>query len=439
MRRSQNHTARGKTSNRRFNIISPLILIFSITDVSAQKPLVQTGLDVVVSNNFSEFAGKRVGIITNQTGADQSGRHLADLFSAAPRVKLQALFAPEHGIRGEAEAGAKISTAVDKKTGVKIYSLYGETRKPTRAMLKNIDVLIFDIQDVGARFFTYISTMSLAMEAAAENGISFFVLDRPNPIGGDIVEGPLLDPKQKSFVGMQQIALRHGMTVGELAFMFNEKGWLKSGVKCDLHVIKMTGPTANGVAGWRRDMLFDDTGLKWTPPSPNLPTPQTALLYPGTCLLEATNFSEGRGTDEPFERVGAPWANSDDMIAKLREFTPSLWLRPTDFIPLSKPGKSLNPKFNGIVCHGILIDVLDPNTFPSVAFGIHLLGALQELYPKRIEIKKDALTRLTGQSWLAEMLLAGVSTQKIIARCEEDAERFREMRSPYLLYPEPPR
>ena len=346
------------------------------------------------------------------------------------------MFAPEHGIRGEAEAGAKISTTIDKKTGVKIYSLYGERRKPTRAMLKDIDVLIFDIQDVGARFFTYISTMSLAMEAAAETGISFFVLDRPNPIGGEIVEGPLLDPKHKSFVGIQPIALRHGMTVGELAFMFNEKGWLKGGVKCDLHLIKMTGPMANGVSGWRREMLYEDTGLKWIPPSPNIPRPQTALLYPGTCLLEATNLSEGRGTEEPFERVGAPWANSDDLIAKLRDFTPSLWLRPTDFIPLSKPGKALKPKFKGTVCRGILIDVLEPQTFPSVAFGVHLLSALQELYPKRIQIKKDALTRLAGQSWLVEMLLAGVSPQKIIARCEEDAKRFREMRSPYLLYPE---
>lgn len=402
----------------------------------AQKPLVQTGLDVVVSNDFAEFAGKRVGIITNQTGVDSKGNHIADLFAAAPHVKLQALFAPEHGIRGEAEAGTKISTTIDKKTGVKIFSLYCETRKPTRVMLKDIDVLIFDIQDVGARIFTFISTMSLAMEAAAESGIAFFVLDRPNPIGGEIVEGPLLDSKHKSFIGIQPIALRHGMTAGELAFMFNEKGWLKGGVKCDLHVIKMSGPLVNGVAGWRRSMLFEDTGLKWIPPSPNIPTPQTALLYPGICLLEATKFSEGRGTDEPFGRVGAPWANSDDLIAKLREFTPSLWLRPTDFIPLSKPGKAMNPKFNGMVCHGILIDVLDPNTFPSVAFGIHLLSALQELYPKRIEIKNDALTRLTGQPWVFEMLQKGVPAQKIVARCEEDARRFRQERSAYLLYPE---
>jgi len=423
-------------SHRCFSPTSLLILFFATAGAFAQKPLVQTGLDVVVSNNFSEFAGKHIGIITNQTGVDQNARHIADLFFAAPRVKLQALFAPEHGIRGEVEAGAKISTIVDKKTGVKIYSLYGKTRKPTPAMLKDIDVLIFDIQDVGARFFTYISTLSLAMEAAAESGISFFVLDRPNPIGGDIVEGPTLDPKQKSFIGIHPIALRHGMTLGELAFMFNEKGWLKGGVKCDLHVIKMSGPLVNGVSGWRRNMLYEDTGLKWVPPSPNIPTPQSALLYPGTCLLEATKVSEGRGTDEPFGRVGAPWASSDDLIAKLREFTPSLWLRPTDFIPLSKPGKAMNPKFNGVVCHGILIDVLDPNTFPSVAFGIHLLNALQELYPKRIEIKKDALTRLTGQSWVFEMLKSGIAAEKIVARCEEDAKRFREMRSPYLLYPE---
>lgn len=416
----------------------PVLLFFFVATVeaSAQKPLVQTGLDVVADNNFSEFAGKRVGIITNQTGVDHNGRHIADLFAAAPRVKLQALFAPEHGIRGQEEAGAKISTTIDKATGAKIYSLYGDTRKPTPAMLKDVDALVFDIQDVGARFYTYISTMSLAMEAAAENGVAFYVLDRPNPIGGEIIEGPILDLKHKSFVGIQPIALRHGMTVGELALMFNEKGWLKGGIKCDLHVIKMSGPMVNGASGWRRSMLFEDTGLKWVPPSPNIPSPQTSLLYPGMCLLESTNFSEGRGTDEPFERAGAPWASSDDLIEKLREFTPSLWLRPTDFVPLSKPGKALNPKFEGTVCHGILIEVLEPSTFPSLAFGVHLLSALQELYPKRIEIKKDRLTRLAGQSWVADMLLTGASPEKIVERCEKDAERFREMRSPYLLYPE---
>lgn len=410
-----------------------LLMTMAATNAAAQ-PVVQTGLDVVVANNFRDFAGRRVGIITNQTGVDRLGRHMADLFATAPQVKLVALFAPEHGLRGHEEAGAKVFGSVDKQTGVRIHSLYGETRKPTPAMLKDLEALVFDIQDVGTRFYTFISTMSLAMEAAAENGIPFFVLDRPNPVGGDLVEGPVLEPAHRSFVGIQPIALRHGMTVGELATMFNEEGWLANGVRCDLRVVKMAGPETNAKGGWRREMLFADTGMRWVAPSPNMPTPTTALLYPGTGLLEATAFSEGRGTDEPFERIGAPWANSDELIAKLRDFEPSLWLRPTDFIPTGKLGKATKPKYQNTVCHGLLVEVMEPHTFPSAAFGIHLLCALQELYPRRIGINKATLTRLTGQPWVAEMVLSGASPDAIVARCEQEAERFRQARSGYLLY-----
>jgi len=226
------------------------------------------------------------------------------------------------------------------------------------------------------------------------------------------------------------------MTIGELALMFNEMGWLRDGAKCDLHVIKMSGPLVDETAGWRRGMLFDDTGLKWIPPSPNIPSPRTTVLYPGMCLLEATNFSEGRGTEEPFERVGAPWADSEDLIERLGDFSKSAWLRPTDFIPLSKPGKALDPKFKDTACHGLLIEVLAPQTFRSVTFGIHLLSALQELYPKRFEIRTERMNRLAGQAWVAEMLQAGAPPEQIVARCEEDAQRFREMRKPFLLYPE---
>jgi uncharacterized protein YbbC (DUF1343 family) len=416
-----------------------LFAALSGVEAAAQPPAVRAGLDVAVADNFAEFAGKRVGIITNPTGVDRQGRHIVDLFAAAPRVKLVALFAPEHGFRGQEEAGAKVPVHVDKTTGTPVYSLYGKSRKPAPATLNELDALIFDIQDVGTRFYTYISTLSLAMEAAAENGVAFYVLDRPNPIGGTIVEGPVLDPAHRSFVGIQPIALRHGMTVGELALMFNEEGWLARGVRCELHVIKMAATVSEDAAhrgGWRRDTLFEDTGLKWVPPSPNMPTPRTALLYPGAGLLEATKFSEGRGTDDPFERVGAPWADSEALIAELRDFLPPLWLRPTDFIPLSKPGKAANPKFKGTACHGMLVEVLEPQTFPSVAFGIHLLCALHRLYPRRLGIDKQAMTRLTGQEWVADMVLAGAAPQAIIARCEKDAARFREARSRYLLYSE---
>ena len=410
-----------------------LAIIFLFSPLHAQKkPAIHTGLDIVVAGGFSEFKGQRVGIITNHTGIDREGRHIADLFKQAGGVELVALFGPEHGIRGQAEAGAKIATGIDSQTGVKAYSLYGETRKPTAEMLKNIDALIFDVQDVGARFYTYISTMSLAMEAAAELRIPFYVLDRPNPIG-DLVEGPVLDPAQRSFVGIHPIALRHGMTVGELAQMFNDEGWLQTGpqespqtIKADLHVIKMEG--------WRRDMLFDETGLPWISPSPNMTSLATALVYPGTCLLEATNFSEGRGTNLPFEKIGAPWMDSNKLIQKLRGRVAGVDLRPIDFIPADIPGKARNPKFKGTGCRGIQIEVTQPRTFQAVAFGIHLLGALHESYPKQLVIKENSMARLSGQSWVAKMIASGKKPEAILERIEKEVKGFRELRQKYLLY-----
>jgi uncharacterized protein YbbC (DUF1343 family) len=409
-----------------------LSLTFSAPLYSQKKPAVRSGLDIVVAGGFSEFKGKRAGIITNQTGIDHERRHIADLFHEAEGVELAALFGPEHGIRGDIEGGAKIATRVDAKTGVTVYSLYGETRKPAPEMLQNLDVLIFDVQDVGARFYTYISTMSLAMEAAAEAKIPFYVLDRPNPIG-DLVEGPVLDPAQRSFVGIHPIALRHGMTAGELAQMFNGEGWLQTGsqeapqtLKADLHIIKMEG--------WRRDMLFDETGLPWVKPSPNMTSPITALLYPGMGLLEATNFSEGRGTQSPFEKVGAPWVDSNKLIGKLQNRIPGIYLRPIDFIPVDLPGQAMNPKFEGTGCRGLQLDVTKPRALQSVAFGIHLLCALHELYPERFTIDERRMARLSGQTWVRKMILAGENPEAILQRMEKEVEAFRELRQKYLLY-----
>lgn len=409
-----------------------IILNFSAPLHAQNSNNVRTGLDIVVAGGFREFQGKRVGIITNQTGVDRERRHIADLFHQAADVQLVALFGPEHGIRGDTEAGGKVASGVDAKTGVTVFSLYGEIRKPTPEMLKNIDALIFDVQDVGARFYTYISTMSLAMEAAAESRIPFYVFDRPNPIG-DLVEGPVLDPALRSFVGMHPIALRHGMTVGELAQMFNEEGWLQTGpvespqtVKADLRIIKMEG--------WRREMLFDETGLPWISPSPNMTALSTALVYPGTCLLEATNFSEGRGTNLPFEKIGAPWLDSNQLIQKLRGRVSGVELRPIDFIPADIPGKARNPKFSGTGCRGLQIDVTQPRSFQAVAFGIHLLAALRELYPKKLVLKENSLARLSGQSWVAQMLRAGKPAEAILERSEKDLQPFRELRQKYLLY-----
>jgi uncharacterized protein YbbC (DUF1343 family) len=412
--------------------IGLLMLILTAPLQGQKKTAVRSGLDVVVASSFSEFKGKRVGIITNQTGIDQERNHIADLFHEAEGVELVALFGPEHGIRGDIEGGAKITTRVDAKTGVTVYSLYGETRKPAPEMLKNTDALIFDVQDVGARFYTYISTMALAMEAAAEAKIPFYVLDRPNPIG-DLVEGPVLDPAHRSFVGIHPIALRHGMTVGELAQMFNEEGWLQTGpkdasqtIKADLHVIKMEG--------WRRDMLFEETGLPWIMPSPNMTSPVTALVYPGMGLLEATNFSEGRGTQSPFEKVGAPWAESNKLLERLQDRVPGIYLRPLDFIPIDIPGKAMNPKFKGTGCRGLQLDVTQPHAFQSVAFGIHLLCALQEMYPKKFVLNESRMTRLSGQAWVGKMILAEKKPEAVLQRIEKETQTFRDLRQKYLLY-----
>jgi uncharacterized protein YbbC (DUF1343 family) len=417
-----------------FSLILIGFLNFASTSprYAQKKNVVLTGLDLVVASGFSEFKGKRAGIITNQTGIDRERRHIADLFHEADGVELVALFGPEHGIRGDIEGGDKIKTGVDAKTGVRVYSLYGETRRPTPEMLQNIDALIFDVQDVGARFYTYISTMSLAMEAAAELRIPFYVLDRPNPIG-DLVEGPVLDPAQRSFVGIHPIALRHGMTVGELAQMFNEEGWLQTGpkespqtIKADLHVIKMEG--------WRRDMLFDETGLPWISPSPNMTSLATALVYPGTCLLEATNFSEGRGTNLPFEKIGAPWLDSNKLMRRLQNHVSGMSLLPLDFIPADIPGKARNPKFKGTACRGLQLNVTQPRTFQAVAFGIHLLCALREMYSKEFMIKENSMARLSGQSWVTKMILAGAKPEAILERIEKETVGFRELRQKYLLY-----
>ena len=410
-----------------------LLCVESTSPLYSQiKPAVRTGLDIVVAGGFSEFKGKRAGIITNHTSVDREGRHIADLFKQAAGVELVALFGPEHGIRGDVEAGGKVATRVDAKTGVTVHSLYGETRKPTPEMLKNVEVLIFDVQDVGARFYTYISTMALAMEAAAELRIPFYVLDRPNLIG-DLVEGPVLDPANRSFVGIHPIALRHGMTVGELAQIFNEEGWLTTGTKAspqtlkvDLHVVKMDG--------WQRDMMFEETGLPWISPSPNMTSLKTALVYPGMCLLEATNFSEGRGTNLPFEKIGAPWLDSKRLISKIQNRVSGVDLLPIDFIPIDIPGKAVNPKFEGTGCHGLQIEVTAPRTFQAVTFGMHLLCALQELYPKQFLIKENSMARLSGQSWVAKMISTGKNAEAILQRMEKEVEAFRELRKKYLLY-----
>src|SRR5690606_25114023 len=265
------------------------------------EPAVRLGIDVLMAQGAGALEGMRVGLITNHTGRDAQGRSTIDLLHGHPRIELVALFSPEHGIRGTARPGERVSSGRDEETGLPIHSLYGETREPTAAMLEGLDALVFDIQDVGARYYTYVWTMTLAMQAAARHGLRFVVLDRPNPIGGELVQGTVLEPAHATFVGLYPVPMRHGLTAGELARLANEE----FGIGADLEVVRMEG--------WRRSQWWDETGLPWTPPSPNMPDLESATHYPGTCLFEGTNLSVGRGTSAAFQQIGAPWLDHETL------------------------------------------------------------------------------------------------------------------------------
>ncbi|MEK7729042.1 MAG: DUF1343 domain-containing protein [candidate division KSB1 bacterium] len=412
-------------------------ILFLLALATEQHAQVLTGLEVVSAENFKIFQGKKIGLITNHTAVDRQGRHIADLIHQAPGVQLKALFGPEHGIRGAAEAGEKIVTQIDAKTGVPIHSLYGKTYKPTREMLAGLDALVFDMQDVGARFYTYISTMALALEAAAENDLEFYVLDRPNPISGR-VEGPVLETQYRSFVGIHAIALRHGMTIGELAQMFVGEGWawrssLDSGAaqRPSLAWNKLRVVT---LQNWSRQQFFHETQLPWIAPSPNMINEATALLYPGMGLLEGTNFSEGRGTSQPFELVGAPWLDSETVAALLRENLAGVEIETVTFTPQDLPGKAMNPKFEGELCHGLRFKIIAPEKVEAVKLGMALLWALQKTHPGKLAISEKRMARMFGAAWLREMLLAGADLQTLGQRLDRETEAFRALREKYLLY-----
>jgi len=415
-----------------FFAIPPVILaiMFSFSSCQTQNALngaVRTGLDVLIDHHFQELSGKNIGLVTNHTAIARNGEHAIDILFKARDVNLVALFGPEHGLRGRNEAGAHLNSGIDQKTGLPVFSLYGDNKKPTAEMLRGIDALVFDIQDIGTRFYTYISTMSLAMEAAAENDIEFYVLDRPNPIGGTIVEGPVLDPAFKSFVGIHPIALRHGMTIGELATMFNEEGWLKDGAHAKLQVIP--------IEHWHRDMFFDKTGLIWVKPSPNMVSLQTALLYPGMGLLEATNVSEGRGTEHPFEQIGAPWIDAEKLANRLNALHLSgIRIDTTSFTTRDMPGMATNPKYEGLKCHGLKLTVTDKSSFQSVLFGIHLLCSIRDLHPDKFKLKERWMKLLTGTTHVYNGLKDGLPAEEIAAEWQDDLKQFHQKRKKYLLY-----
>ncbi|MDD3966611.1 MAG: DUF1343 domain-containing protein [Candidatus Marinimicrobia bacterium] len=388
---------------------------------------VSSGLDNALRSDFAMFKGKNVAVVANHTSVDRNGKHVVDLLNANKDLTLKAILAPEHGYRGDVERGEYIAAKVDPLTGVTVYSIYGETRKPTEEMLQGLDALIFDIQDVGARFYTYISTMGNVMEAAAENGIPVWILDRPNPIGR-LAEGPLMQEAHVSFVGSYPILLRHGMTVGELALMIRDRGWINAADQLDLHIVK--------VRGWNPEKPYIRARMPWIAPSPNIMNINQALCYPGTCLFEGTNFSEGRGTMHPFEWIGAPYIDAGSVIAELRARNiPGIEMQALTFTPEDIPGTAMNPKYRGEECRGIALTVTDPVNFRSVEFGVQLFSVLKMLYPEDFLISRpDFLAQLWGNISLETMLKEQASAREIIGAYRKEQEQFLRLRENYLLY-----
>lgn len=389
------------------------------------RKLVRPGVDMLAERLPAALAGKRVGLITNHTGRASDGRSTIDVLANDSRLQLVALFGPEHGIRGSAAEGETVDDARDARTGLPVFSLYGATRKPTPEMLRGIEALVFDIQDVGSRTYTYIYTMALAMEAAREQGIPFVVLDRPNPITGTIVEGNILDTAYASFVGMYPIPVRHGMTVGELARLFNEA----FGIRADLTVVPMDG--------WRRDLWWDQTGLDFVPPSPNIRRLEAAIHYPGTVFFEGTNLSEGRGSEFPFEQTGAPWLRADTVVAAMEAMRlPGVRFEAVTFTPEASAAK-----FGGQPLHGVRLHVTDREAYRPVRTALLLIDTIRRLHPDEFRFigptaqHPDAywIDTLAGTDRLRKAMEAGTLT-RLLDTWERDARGFEATRRRYLLY-----
>ena len=378
---------------------------------------VKLGIDNI-DKYLDIFENKTVGLITNPTGIDSNFNSTIDLLKE--KTNLVALYSPEHGVRGDIQAGEKVDNYIDEKTGLNVYSLYGKNKKPSYDIIKDLDVLVFDIQDVGSRFYTYLYTMAYAMESCKEFNKIFMVLDRPNPIGGEKIEGNILDINDKSFIGLYPITQRYGLTIGELALLFNKE--FKIG--CDLRIIKLEG--------WKRWMYFEDTNLPWIMPSPNIPTMDTALVYSGTCIFEGTNISEGRGTTKPFEVIGSPWLNAYRIAEEMNKMSlPGVKFRPAYFTPTFS-------KHSGDLCKGVQIHITSRKEFKPVITGLSLLFKIREeskekfkFIPPYTKEGKHMIDYNTGGSYVRE----GKTTLKeLIAMWNEDKIRFASIKERYHIY-----
>jgi uncharacterized protein YbbC (DUF1343 family) len=372
---------------------------------------VQTGIDVLESEKFARLRGKHVGLITNHTGLDSQGRSTIEVLSRAPGMQLVALFSPEHGLMGKKDE--KVPSAKDPTTGLPIYSLYGDTLRPTDQMFAGIDTLVFDIQDAGVRFYTYTVTMAYCMEEAAKRNISFFVLDRPNLIGGEIIEGPMLDPDKTSFVAYFPIPVRYGLTIGELAQFFNAENHMN----CDLHVVAMRN--------WHRNYFFESTGIRWVPPSPNLRTVKGSILYPGIEILQNAGVSVGRGTETPFEEFGAPWMDGEAVASALNErHLPGVRFVAQPFIPVSG-------LYAGQRCGGVAMRVTDRAAVRAMRVGLEIATVLHKLYASHFD---PAKLDLFGNADTIRQLQDGTPPEQIVASWSSTLSDYDKRRRQYFLY-----
>jgi len=373
---------------------------------------VQLGIDVLETEKFAPLRGKRIGLITNHTGQDALGRSTIDQLSRAPGVQLVALFSPEHGLAGRNDEN--VASGKDAATGLPVFSLYGDTRRPTDAMLADIDALVFDVQDAGVRFYTYTTTLAYCMEEAAKRNIAVYVLDRPNPLGGEIIEGPALDADKTSFTAYYPIPIRYGLTIGELAQFFNNENH----IGCNLHVIEMKN--------WHRNYFFESTGIRWTPPSPNLRTLKGSIVYPGLEILQSAGVSVGRGTESPFEEFGAPWIIGADVASDLNALhLPGLHFSDQPFIPVSG-------LYGGRRCGGVGVRVTDRAAVRSIRMGIEIASILKKRYPNDFDPSK--LMVLLGNQQTIDMLDKGDSPEEIVNRWAASLAEFDATRRKYFIY-----
>lgn len=418
-------------SNKKlFKIIILLVItLFSIgcKNSEEKKVFVKVGADQLLAENYDLIKGKTLGIVTNHTAVLSNGVHLVDTLFSKNDIKIKRLFGPEHGIRGDAPDGEYIVDGTDTKTGLPVVSLYGKTRTFNPEMLEGIEILVFDIQDIGARFYTYISTMYNTIKAASEFNIPILILDRPNPINGLNISGPVLELEFKSFVGIAQIPIRHGMTIGELALFFNRPEILETKNIAQLTVIELKN--------WSREMFFDQTNLPWIKPSPNMPDLETALVYPGICLIEGTNVSEGRGTNKPFLTIGSPYIESEKIIDEMDKLGISgTKLLKKQFTPVAIKGMSLYPKYKNVKCNGIEIKITDRSQFDPIIFGINLIYTFKKLYQDKFSFRDNWIDKLWGSSQLREQINLGIEPIVILKEYQKKLDIFKEERKKFLLY-----